>query len=633
MIKRVMLFLILIIPIALAENIENYNDLTNLKIEYTSQGEVNLQGSALDNFKATLYLFPQESSRQQVLSLITNPDSTKNEQIIFTWLEFQPKLQYELTSEIKTKNILYPVKHVSFPIRNLPAEYEQYLQPGQVIDINADIVDKASEIIGGETDMYTAVFKLADWVSKDVKYDLNTVTASAAKKSSWVLENNEGVCDEITSLFISFCRSVGIPARFVSGVAYSNLNYGFENHGWAEVYFPDQGWVPYDVTFKQFGWIDPGHVELDKSLDAGSNSVKYNWRSTNTEIISTDFKNNVTILSQGDKISKPFNLEIDSLYNHVGPGSYVPIKVTVENTHESYLSDTLSIIKAPSKLKDSIQPVLLKPSQTKSSFFIIEIPDDLQNNYVYTSVVEVKDLFGETADTTLEFSPGYKIITLEQAQELINELEEKEEKKYSEELSLNCNSDKTYYYEFENITITCDLRNIGNVLLKDVEVCLENNCKKIDAKIGIAEKLTFENVPRYELINVTAKKDNIELISEISLELLTEPDIAITNPDFPTELYYDQDFNLSFVLSSDAIVKDVKLKIKGLKTINLEKSDTAEDIVINTNSKHFPNNKVDITLEYKDEYDREFKLKKQFDLNIQNIPWYAQILGLFQFIF
>nr|MBA4404775.1 hypothetical protein [Nanoarchaeum sp.] len=632
MIKRVILILLLFIPLALAENIENYNDLTSIILDYSSQGEVNLQGSALDNFKATLYLFPQESSRQEVLSLTTNPESEIDSQIVFTWLEFQPKLQYGLNSEIKTKNILYPVKHVSFPIKNLPQEYEQYLQPGEVIDINADIVDKASEIIGGETDMYTAVFKLADWVSKDVKYDLNTVTASAAKKSSWVLENNEGVCDEITSLFISFCRSVGIPARFVSGVAYSNLNYGFENHGWAEVYFPDQGWVPYDVTFKQFGWIDPGHVELDKSLDAGSNSVKYNWRSTNTEIVSTDFENTVQVISQGEKVSKPFNLEIESLYDNVGPGSYVPIKVTVENSYDKYLSNTLSIIKAPSKLEDNIKPILLKPSQTKSTFFLVQIPTDLQSNYVYTAIVEVKDLFGETADTTIEFSPGYKIITEEKALELINELEEKEEKQYSEELSLTCNPNKKYYYEFENITINCDLRNLGNVLLKDVEVCLENNCKTIDAKIGIAEKLIFENVPRYDIINVTAKKDNIDLLSEISLELLTEPDVSITNPDLPQELYYDQDFNLSFVLSSDAIVKDVKLKIKGLKTIDINKSNTAEDIIINTNSKNFPNNKLDITLEYKDEYDREFKFKKQFDLNIQNIPWYAQILGLFQFI-
>ena len=69
--------------------------------------------------------------------------------------------------------------------------------------------------------------------------------------ATWVYDNRQGVCDELTGLFISMLRELGIPARFVSGVSYTNLPEfakPWGGHGWAEVWFPDVGWVPFDVT-------------------------------------------------------------------------------------------------------------------------------------------------------------------------------------------------------------------------------------------------------------------------------------------------------------------------------------------------------------------------------------------------
>ena len=129
---------------------------------------------------------------------------------------------------------------------------------------------------------------------------------------------------------------------------------------------------------------------------------------------------------------------------------------------------------------------------------------------------------------------------------------------------------------------------------------------------------------------ITATKNQIELVSELNINLLTEPDVLITGFDYPDELYYDEEFDLSFVLSSDALIKDIVLEINGLQPIEIEKTKKAESIVIKTNSKHFWNNKIDLTLRYKDEYDREFKLKKEFQLDIQNFPWYIKMLGFLQ---
>ena len=125
------------------------------------------------------------------------------------------------------------------------------------------------------------VFKIGEWTKKNIKYDLSTLTESVSQKASWVLKNKEGVCDELTNLFISMLRSVGIPARFVTGMVYTNMESSWGNHGWAEVYFPGKGRVPWDVTFGQFGWVDPSHVKLDDDVDSGESSVNYKWRSRN----------------------------------------------------------------------------------------------------------------------------------------------------------------------------------------------------------------------------------------------------------------------------------------------------------------------------------------------------------------
>jgi transglutaminase-like putative cysteine protease len=69
------------------------------------------------------------------------------------------------------------------------------------------------------------------------------------------LSLGEGVCRDLTVLFMAACRHVGIAARFVSGYQQGDgtreLRY---LHAWPEVYLPGHGWLGYDPTHAtQFG--------------------------------------------------------------------------------------------------------------------------------------------------------------------------------------------------------------------------------------------------------------------------------------------------------------------------------------------------------------------------------------------
>ena len=63
----------------------------------------------------------------------------------------------------------------------------------------------------------------------------------------YVLSEGHGDCGQVSLLYITLLRALGIPARWESGWM---LHPGDKNlHDWCEVYFEGTGWVPCDVSF------------------------------------------------------------------------------------------------------------------------------------------------------------------------------------------------------------------------------------------------------------------------------------------------------------------------------------------------------------------------------------------------
>ena len=71
-----------------------------------------------------------------------------------------------------------------------------------------------------------------------------------------MIDEGHGDCGQVSLLYISLMRSLGVPARWESGWM---LHPGEVNlHDWAEVYFEGVGWVPVDVSFGRYtGSADP----------------------------------------------------------------------------------------------------------------------------------------------------------------------------------------------------------------------------------------------------------------------------------------------------------------------------------------------------------------------------------------
>jgi transglutaminase-like putative cysteine protease len=65
-----------------------------------------------------------------------------------------------------------------------------------------------------------------------------------------VLALGRGVCQDFTHVLLASCRSVGIPARYVSGYLYDPKLQGDNaaSHAWVDVWDADRGWLALDPT-------------------------------------------------------------------------------------------------------------------------------------------------------------------------------------------------------------------------------------------------------------------------------------------------------------------------------------------------------------------------------------------------
>ncbi len=80
------------------------------------------------------------------------------------------------------------------------------------------------------------------------------------------LAERTGTCRDLAVLFCAACRSLGVPARFVSGYALGAESEDQSDlHAWAEVYVPGGGWRAYDPA--QGLAVTTSHITVAAAAD------------------------------------------------------------------------------------------------------------------------------------------------------------------------------------------------------------------------------------------------------------------------------------------------------------------------------------------------------------------------------
>jgi hypothetical protein len=161
-----------------------------------------------------------------------------------------------------------------FPYKGKDNAILEAIKPTRFVQSDRkEIIELAHRAVGNAKDAAEAARKIEAFVAGFVEgKSLSVGYASAAE----VAESRQGDCSEFAVLTAAMCRSVGIPAQVVVGIAYvkdfGSLTIGkqdsFENgafggHAWVQAYIGDK-WVGLDAAFKsaELGGYDPGHIAL-----------------------------------------------------------------------------------------------------------------------------------------------------------------------------------------------------------------------------------------------------------------------------------------------------------------------------------------------------------------------------------
>ncbi len=634
------LMLLLLAPLAFSQDIYNSK---NLIVDLSINSELELTPTSgeyqVDYLKADLFLYPKDDINQDVISLKTSPTpDDMGEAINFRWDNPEAgKLGFSVNSEIMTNDRRIKVKEkVSFPIRDVPSSVLIYTRPSETIDSdNPEIIKLASELASGEDDLYVVVHKAGVWVKKNVQYDLSTLTQGVSQKASWVLKERYGVCDEMTNLFIGLLRSLGIPARFISGVSYTELIEGnWGAHGWAEIYFPGYGWIPFDVTYGEYGYLDSTHITLHKSADANDPSTKYLWYGRSAELNTGSLKIEAEVKQMIGKPDQDIRVNTFPVKDEIGFGSYNLIGALVENLGDSYYATELHLSK-PKEVQlrcCDTKSILLKPNEKRRVYWTVSIDENLKETSIYTFPIVVWSTRNITTDTSFRAAVLNKVYSKEEIENLLQQKETEEEKTYSKNIDIICNITKPEFYFNDKATVSCSIKNTGNVLLQGLELCGADECGTIDLGITQTAKREFDIYPKsagaFEFI-FSAQNQDVSKAEYVRYTVLDRPAVSIKKLTYPESVPYGQDFSIEFAVNKESISTPKKVSIQ-LYQGNLAKSWQMEELhsenifKINTNSMDLGlnENRFRVQVEFEDELGNEYTETKEFTITLTDVPGY-----------
>lgn len=259
------------------------------KTIYINEGEGEL---FLRDDLRSLNLFPNSSWQTTYLLSVNQPytltsDSDQNQILLLNVPQLSSGKNATLTYSLKVVRMQRQIPNVSIQsggnLSAIPREFDKYLGAEGSWQVDNKALRALAEEIwlskGKTSNVMTIVSALADWIGNNI----------SPKSHEFPLYPNEtyalreGDCDDQANLLITLCRILNVPAYLQIGfirnsVAESKATYwdghltsvlrnvGF--HGWAVIYIPPWGWLPFDMTL---GW------KATNSLEGITSAVV--WRS------------------------------------------------------------------------------------------------------------------------------------------------------------------------------------------------------------------------------------------------------------------------------------------------------------------------------------------------------------------
>jgi transglutaminase-like putative cysteine protease len=132
-------------------------------------------------------------------------------------------------------------------------DIKQYIFETPMTEMDEKVIKYALQSFVPGRSVFESVEDLTKRINTDFEYKPGHTTV--ATPLSLVMQERKGVCQDFAHLAIACLRSVGLPARYVSGYIETLSPEGVEkligvdaSHAWFSVYITEMGWTDFDPT-------------------------------------------------------------------------------------------------------------------------------------------------------------------------------------------------------------------------------------------------------------------------------------------------------------------------------------------------------------------------------------------------
>lgn len=231
---------------------------------------------SVSNCYNVAYVLPRNTATQQVDSIDikispmatthnTRTDCFGNQFLQFSIEKDHRELELSITSTIEVKDIEVninldfgnPCSYVKYLLENTKSidcvNAREFMLDSLMVQSQQYLADYAASSFAEDRPFLSAVMELTQRIFTDFTYDPEF--SDIATPLAEVFKHKRGVCQDFAHFAIGCLRSLGYPARYVSGYLETLPPLGEEKlvgadatHAWFAVYSPGEGWFEFDPT-------------------------------------------------------------------------------------------------------------------------------------------------------------------------------------------------------------------------------------------------------------------------------------------------------------------------------------------------------------------------------------------------
>lgn len=242
----------------------------------------------------TVYMpVPFESARQsrvRILSaspadyVLSTLDRSVHNTICFRQPVTADTTHFEYVCEYDVAAQYYDPEYIRKNIRPYDKNSELYkkytaMEAPHIVQLDSAYL---KSIVGDTTDPYEMSNKVIDYIAASIPWAGAREYSTIPCMPEYVINGGHGDCGQVTMLYLSIMRSLGIPTRWESG--WWMLPGAVNFHDWGEVYYEGVGWVPVDISYGRY----PEQFGPDNMRDYYHNGMDH-WRLSANQGICGDF--------------------------------------------------------------------------------------------------------------------------------------------------------------------------------------------------------------------------------------------------------------------------------------------------------------------------------------------------------